>query len=236
MKKTLYILTILLFSVISWSINLDYIEAVSGVNLLTENKVLSIQVINKDISDKIDNIGSQAEILDYLGNLSQTFANNKSIIESIEAVYDFTVSEIEKDSELLCKNIVDENYQENIKEYVEKMKSEFKSNKDMGVFYTLNSKLLEKMSNMRMKRSHINIISDIQDIILKDEKRQRIFGIDHKKYIQKFGLKITDHFREQIDVFLKDKDKEKFLKKYKYIEKAFSLYKILNHKFCLEKS
>ena len=236
MKKTLYILTILLFSVFSWSMNLDYIEAVSGVNLLSENKIFSIPENDKDISDRIDNIGSQAEILDYLGNLSQSFADNEKIVESIEAVYDFTVSEIEKDSEFLCKNIVDENYQENIKKYVNKMKSEFKSNKDMGIFYTLNSKLLEKMSNMRIKRSHINIVSDIQDVILKNEKRQRIFGIDHKKYIQKFGLKITDYFREQIDVFLKDKDKEKFLKKYKYIEKAFSLYKILNRKFCIEKS
>ncbi|MCK9225114.1 MAG: hypothetical protein M0Q02_08515, partial [Candidatus Muirbacterium halophilum] len=118
MKKTLYILTILLFSVFSWSMNLDYIEAVSGVNLLSENKIFSIPENDKDISDRIDNIGSQAEILDYLGNLSQSFADNEKIVESIEAVYDFTVSEIEKDSELLCKNIVDENYQENIKEYV----------------------------------------------------------------------------------------------------------------------
>jgi len=38
MKKILYILTILLFSVFAWSMNLDYIEAVSGMNLLSETK------------------------------------------------------------------------------------------------------------------------------------------------------------------------------------------------------
>ncbi|MCK9477369.1 MAG: hypothetical protein M0R46_15745, partial [Candidatus Muirbacterium halophilum] len=70
MKKYIFFICILI-SIISWSMNLDYIEAVSGVNLLTENKVFSIPENNKDISDRIDNIGSQAEILDYLGNLSQ---------------------------------------------------------------------------------------------------------------------------------------------------------------------
>ena len=236
MKKTLYILTILLVSVVSWSMDLEYIEAVSGVNMLSQDRILSIPEDNKDISDRIDNIGSQAEILDYLGNLSQSFADNDKIVESIENIYNFTVEQVNEDSEKLAEYIVSENYNENIRKYVEKLKTEIRSHKDIGVYYTLNSKLLEKMSNTRIKRSHINIISDIQDIILKDEKRQRIFGIDHKKYIQIFGLKITDYYREQINIFLKDRDKRKFLKKYKYIEKAFSLYKILNHRFCIERT
>jgi hypothetical protein len=91
MKKTLYILTILIFSVVSWSMDLEYIEAVSGVKMLSQDKVLSIPENNKDISDRIDNIGSQAEILDYLGNLSQTFVDDKKILECIENIYNFTV-------------------------------------------------------------------------------------------------------------------------------------------------
>jgi len=196
------------------------------------NKDIATLVTQNDFSTLNDNITCSLYILKLSNSIS-----DKSMQNAIGLAYNESLKDIESESGILSDKIIKElinnkesmflNFISSFDSAPSGVKSGYSVLAERLIGRIHQSELTHPLLGKYRKKTSEILESSIAAV----PELQGVFSGIYD-LIQKYGMYVNKVHKNALDDLLHTNNREKYIKKRKYVQKAFSLYITLNHKLC----